>query len=661
MVERNVIPFSAIIGQERLKKALMIVAVNPSVGGLLIMGPKGVAKSTAVRALANLLPEIEVVADCPFSCDPRSPESMCDSCRARYERGEKLPVIRRKMRIVELPVSATLDRVVGSLDIKKAIEEGLRALSPGLLAEANRGILYIDEVNLLPDDIVNAILDSAASKVNVVEREGVSVSHPANFILIGTMNPEEGELRPQLLDRFGISVVAESPKSEEELVQIAKVVEEFEANPKKIKEQFEPKERELRERITRAREILREVEISDDLMRLIAKVIIKYSLSNRAMIATVRVAKTIAALDGRKVVSEEDVKEALEYVLPHRLNVQQMQEEKVDVEKVKKELEEILKGDGGNNREEEKEQREEKELEYVLPHRLNVQQMQEEKVDVEKVKKELEEILKDDGGNNREEEKEQREEKEINVDLKVDSLKSDKSGRGGISRSTGNLSSFLGKVVDFYSTIVNMALSGRKRITREDVSLKELRGRGSVPILILLDTSRSMNLGRRISIAKKLSKSLLNNAYKLRSKVGLITFSGYSANYVVRFSKNFSLIDRSLNSVKPQGRTPLSHAIYLANKVLKKESMYSTPITFIITDGKANVSLKGNIREELERLSYELGKMSKVVVVDANTSQFTPSYNQLIARSSNARLISLNQLSKVLNDRAKFTNLLLRL
>ncbi|EWG08196.1 MAG: protoporphyrin IX magnesium-chelatase [Candidatus Aramenus sulfurataquae] len=610
MVERNVIPFSAIIGQERLKKALMIVAVNPSVGGLLIMGPKGVAKSTAVRALANLLPEIEVVADCPFSCDPRSPESMCDSCRARYERGEKLPVIRRKMRIVELPVSATLDRVVGSLDIKKAIEEGLRALSPGLLAEANRGILYIDEVNLLPDDIVNAILDSAASKVNVVEREGVSVSHPANFILIGTMNPEEGELRPQLLDRFGISVVAESPKSEEELVQIAKVVEEFEANPKKIKEQFEPKERELRERITRAREILREVEISDDLMRLIAKVIIKYSLSNRAMIATVRVAKTIAALDGRKVVSEEDVKEALE---------------------------------------------------YVLPHRLNVQQMQEEKVDVEKVKKELEEILKDDGGNNRKEEKEQREEKEINVDLKVDSLKSDKSGRGGISRSTGNLSSFLGKVVDFYSTIVNMALSGRKRITREDVSLKELRGRGSVPILVLLDTSRSMNLGRRISIAKKLSKSLLNNAYKLRSKVGLITFSGYSANYVVRFSKNFSLIDRSLNSVKPQGRTPLSHAIYLANKVLKKESMYSTPITFIITDGKANVSLNGNIREELERLSYELGKMSKVVVVDANTSQFTPSYNQLIARSSNARIISLNQLSKVLNDRAKFTNLLLRL
>ncbi|MEW9491985.1 MAG: VWA domain-containing protein [Candidatus Aramenus sulfurataquae] len=610
MVERNVIPFSAIIGQERLKKALMIVAVNPSVGGLLIMGPKGVAKSTAVRALANLLPEIEVVADCPFSCDPRSPESMCDSCRARYEKGEKLPVIRRKMRIVELPVSATLDRVVGSLDIKKAIEEGLRALSPGLLAEANRGILYIDEVNLLPDDIVNAILDSAASKVNVVEREGVSVSHPANFILIGTMNPEEGELRPQLLDRFGISVVAESPKSEEELVQIAKVVEEFEANPKKVKEQFEPKERELRERITRAREILREVEISDDLMRLIAKVIIKYSLSNRAMIATVRVAKTIAALDGRKVVSEEDVKEALE---------------------------------------------------YVLPHRLNVQQMQEEKVDVEKVKKELEEILKDDGGNNREEEKEQREEKEINVNLKVDSLKSDKSGRGGISRSTGNLSSFLGKVVDFYSTIVNMALSGRKRITREDVSLKELRGRGSVPILVLLDTSRSMNLGRRISIAKKLSKSLLNNAYKLRSKVGLITFSGYSANYVVRFSKNFSLIDRSLNSVKPQGRTPLSHAIYLANKVLKKESMYSTPITFIITDGKANVSLNGNIREELERLSYELGKMSKVVVVDANTSQFTPSYNQLIARSSNARIISLNQLSKVLNDRAKFTNLLLRL
>ncbi len=610
MVERNVLPFSAIVGQDRLKKALMIVAVNPSVGGLLITGPKGVAKSTAVRALANLLPEIEVVADCPFSCDPHSPESMCDSCRARAERGEKLPVIKRKMRIVDLPVSATLDRVVGSLDIKRAIEEGIRALSPGLLAEANRGILYIDEVNLLPDEIVNAILDAAASKVNVVEREGVSISHPANFILIGTMNPEEGELRPQLLDRFGISVVAESPRSEQELIQITKLVEEFEENPKKIKERFEPKERELREKIIKARELLSKVEISDELMGLIAKVVIKYSLSNRAMIAAVKVAKTIAALEGRTTVNENDVKEALEYVLPHRLNAQQAPEEPTDIEKVRKDIEEIF---GGRE------------------------------------------------GGDKGKEKEQEEDKEINVDLKIEEAKSNRSGRGGVSRSTGYISSFLGKVIDFYSTFVNMALSGRRKISKEDVALKELRGKGSVPILILLDTSKSMNLGRRVLLAKRLSRSLLENAYKLRSKVGLITFSGYSANYVVQFSKNFSTIERTLSSVKPQGRTPLPHALYLANRVLKRESLYSTPITFIITDGKANVSLKGNIREELEELSYQLGRISKVVVVDANTTQFTPSYNQLIARRSNALLIGLNQLGKFVSDRTKLVNLLVKI
>ncbi|WP_054836014.1 ATP-binding protein [Metallosphaera hakonensis] len=224
-------PFSAIVGQEKLKKALLLVAVDPTITGVLIKGPKGVAKSTAVRALASLLPEIEVVADCPFSCDPHRKDKMCSRCRSRVETKEILPLTKRKKRIVELPVSATLDRVVGTLDIKRVLKEGDRGLEPGLLAQANRGILYIDEVNLLPDDVVNAILDSAASKVNIVEREGISVMHPADFILIGTMNPEEGELRPQLLDRFAISVEAESPSTPEELIEITKRVEEFERDP----------------------------------------------------------------------------------------------------------------------------------------------------------------------------------------------------------------------------------------------------------------------------------------------------------------------------------------------------------------------------------------------------------------------------------------------
>src|SRR5512142_78010 len=200
-----VFPFTAIVGQDRMKRALVLNAINPLIGGVLIRGERGTAKSTAVRALAALLPEIAVVADCRFSCDP-SNSHYCDECAMRLAAGEVLPVRRRKVRLVDLPVSATEDRVVGTLDIETAIKKGEKKFEPGVLAAANRGILYVDEVNLLDDHVVDLLLDSAAMGVNVVEREGISFQHPAQFVLVGTMNPEEGELRPQLLDRFGLAV-----------------------------------------------------------------------------------------------------------------------------------------------------------------------------------------------------------------------------------------------------------------------------------------------------------------------------------------------------------------------------------------------------------------------------------------------------------------------
>ncbi|MDF2958262.1 MAG: Mg-chelatase subunit ChlI, partial [Candidatus Alkanophagales archaeon MCA70_species_1] len=205
-LRRQVLPFTAIVGQDLMKKALILNAINPRIGGVLIRGEKGTAKSTAVRALAELLPEIEVVKGCPFNCNPRDPAEMCDICYERFSRGEPLEAVRRKMRVVDLPLGATEDRVVGTLDVERAIKEGIKALEPGILAAANRGILYIDEVNLLDDHVADVLLDAAAMGVNVVEREGISVAHPAKFILVGTMNPEEGELRPQLLDRFGLQV-----------------------------------------------------------------------------------------------------------------------------------------------------------------------------------------------------------------------------------------------------------------------------------------------------------------------------------------------------------------------------------------------------------------------------------------------------------------------
>jgi Mg-chelatase subunit ChlI len=202
----QIFPFSAIVGQERMRRALVLNAISPQIGGVLIRGERGTAKSTAARALAALLPSIRTVADCPYNCDPDRSDQMCDTCRARLASGETMPIEIKQTRFVDLPVSATEDRVVGTLDLERAIKHGERHFEPGVLATANRGLLYVDEVNLLDDHVVDLLLDSAAMGVNVVEREGISFSHPARFILVGTMNPEEGDLRPQLLDRFALCV-----------------------------------------------------------------------------------------------------------------------------------------------------------------------------------------------------------------------------------------------------------------------------------------------------------------------------------------------------------------------------------------------------------------------------------------------------------------------
>lgn len=220
--KRLVFPFSAIVGLNKLKLAILINAINPKIGGLLIRGAKGSGKSTTVRALADILPKIKVVKDCPFNCNPNDSSNMCPKCSGKYKNGETLPVEEREMVVVDLPLGATEDRVVGSLDVEKAIKYGIEALEPGILAETNQNILYVDEVNLLPDHIADDLLDATATGWNIVEREGISISHPSRFIFIGTMNPEEGELRPQLLDRFPLSVTVERINSAKDRMEIVK-------------------------------------------------------------------------------------------------------------------------------------------------------------------------------------------------------------------------------------------------------------------------------------------------------------------------------------------------------------------------------------------------------------------------------------------------------
>jgi len=323
-----IFPFTAIVGQETMKTALILNAISPKIGGVLIRGERGTAKSTAARALAALLPEIDVVADCPFQCDPYRPDRLCDNCRDRVSRGETLPIIRRKTRFVDLPVSATEDRVIGTLDIEVALKTGKKKFEPGVLAAANRGLLYVDEVNLLDDHVVDLLLDSAAMGRNVVEREGISFSHPARFILVGTMNPEEGELRPQLLDRFALCVEIRGITDPQARVEILERTVQFESDPEGFRAEWEPYERQLSRDIARARELLPQVTYQPQDLYTIAELTTRFEVDgHRADIVILKTALAHAALrlarDGASsqepAIAGLDILLAAELALPHRL------------------------------------------------------------------------------------------------------------------------------------------------------------------------------------------------------------------------------------------------------------------------------------------------------------------------------------------------------
>lgn len=308
-------PFTALVGQDRLRQALLLTAVNPAVGGVLISGPSGTGKSSAVRALAELMPEIDVVAGCPFACDPGAPE--CPECLAAV--GE-LPVATRPRRVVDLPLNATEDRVAGSVDVGRALREGERALEPGLLAEANRGILYVDEINLLDDHIADLLLDAAALGTNVVEREGVSYAHPARFLLVGTMNPEEGELRPQLADRIGLRVDVTALTDPVERGEVMRRRERFRADPAGFHAEWSEEQARLRSRMAVATRSLGNVRVPDRLYAAIGALVPRLGVtSHRADLAVLECAKATAALDGRSWVEVGDVASAAGLAVAHRL------------------------------------------------------------------------------------------------------------------------------------------------------------------------------------------------------------------------------------------------------------------------------------------------------------------------------------------------------
>ncbi len=331
MTARATYPFTAIVGQESMKEALILNTINPLIGGVLIRGEKGTAKSTAVRALASLLPERHVVGGCACGCPWNDASSRCPECREREDPQESIV----PMRVVELPLSSTEDRVAGTLDIEHAISTGKKKFEPGVLAKANGNILYVDEINLLDDHIVDLLLDAAAMGVNFIEREGISYSHPSKFILVGTMNPEEGDLRPQLLDRFGLMVDVEAERDEERRMQIIERRMEFERDPEDFSSRYEEQQAELRDRIQDARELVGDIVPGKDVVRAAVRIPLHLDVDgHRADLTLIKSAVAYAAMRGRTEVLPTDVAHVAPLVMAHRMRRNPFQDSRLDAKEL---------------------------------------------------------------------------------------------------------------------------------------------------------------------------------------------------------------------------------------------------------------------------------------------------------------------------------------
>lgn len=701
-IRREILPFTAIVGQERMKKALVLNAVNPRIGGVLIRGEKGTAKSTAVRALAELLPEIEVVKGCRFNCNPHDEAEMCDLCYAKRtnerankdgeegeegeeregeEKGEeegeggegreegegregKQEVARRRMWVVDLPLGATEDRVVGSINVEKAIKEGIKALEPGILAAANRGILYIDEVNLLDDHVADVILDSAAMSINVVEREGVSVSHPAKFILVGTMNPEEGELRPQLLDRFGLQASVESIDDAEKRVEIVKQVEGFERDPAEFRERFEARQRALREKIVQAKQILKAVQISDDLLKLTAETCVKLGVrTHRAEIVISRTARTAAALDGRKEVTLEDIKEAMQLALPHRMRRKPFEPPTLETER----LDELL--DEKKKQPEKETQEKEQEQEQEHQHQQEKKEREEEgEKKGGREEKGGEEEKKNEQKQEPQETQETQKESVFEIGDPIDTravrqrqrARRDRkyrrkiSGRRIPSLSLRNSGKYVRhglprgelKDVALDATIRTAAPYQKERRLESDSGVADLAvvvktedfrekvrvGKISTATLFVVDASGSMGANRRMESAKGAVLSLLLDSYQQRDKVGLVAFKGSQADVLLPLCSSTDLAVERLKELPTGGRTPLSAGLEKGLNLLTVERLKdeeTIPILLLISDGRANVSLGGKKEREIKTELLALAEQARangVHLIAIDTEEVSKSF-----------------------------------
>lgn len=599
-IDNNLFPFAAVVGQEELKLALILNAVNPRIGGVLIRGEKGTAKSTTVRALADLLPEIKVRKGCAYACDPKLPHEKCNLCREK----PAATTIRRPVKIVSLPLNATEDRVVGGLDLDLAIKAGIRNLEPGLLAGAHRGILYVDEVNLLDDNLVDIILDAAVTGENRVEREGISASHPSRFILVGTMNPEEGELRPQLLDRFGFCVAVCAESDPDKRVLMMQRRETFDTDPETLRAQFAAETLLLKERIVQGRKLLGDVEMAAELRSFIAELSLENKVAgHRADLVIAEGAKTLAAYQGRVEVTIEDIRQIAPFALEHRRREaapppetsqqrpdHQPQPDQQTQEKPKSTPPPPQQPENSRDSAAADPQSGEPENTAMDPTDLPPDEQHRETTErifavgatfkVKKIAAAKDRAVRRGSGR------------------RSRTRVAERQGRyvkSTIKQSTGDLA--------LDATLRAASPYQRRRhnpnglavtLYPQDIREKIREKRIGNFLLFVVDASGSMGAQKRMVASKGAIMSLLLDAYQKRDQVAMVSFRKNEAYLQLPPTASIELAANLLRELPVGGRTPLSAGLVKSHEVVRNylsREPSARPIVVFITDGKANRAL----------------------------------------------------------------------
>ena len=653
-------PFTAIVGQTAMKRALLLNAVNPKIGGVLVRGKKGTAKSTAVRSLAALLPEVTVVQGCPYNCAPDERQGLCARCEPANE--DPRTVV-RQIPIVDLPVGATEDRLVGSLDIEEAIKTGNRVFEPGLIASTHRGILYIDEVNLLNDHLVDILLDAAAMGRNYVEREGISITHRSDFILVGTMNPEEGDLRPQLLDRFGLAVEVDGRFTLEERQAVVKRRIAYEADPHAFMVAWQQSEEEERERVLRSQQLLPQVQVSDDILTLITSICSEYDVDGmRGDIVMYKTASTIAAYEDRAEVIAEDVREAANLALLHRQRRQPFQQPNLATEQLDSMVDDFQTQDHQREPQDQSQDENQGESDSDPPD------LEPSDLDPEPPEPESDDpapgFLPQD------------QQFEVGdpfavrqLNLKPPDQRSRRaSGRRNVTISDSSAGRYVrsslpegkasGLALDATLRAAAPHQTGRREASESanavliepwDIREKVRENKAGSLVLFVVDASGSMGAQRRMVAVKGAIMSLLLDAYQRRDRVGLISFRGTKAELLLPPTNSVDLAQVHLREMPTGGRTPLSAGLFKALEVIETERMKDRdvlPLVVLLSDGRGNVAQGSD--SPLDEASAASGIIGdgKIpsVVVDTESGFIKLGLVQPIAEAMGAQYLKLEDL-----------------